>query len=318
MSLVKDEPGKGATDDGLDSRLVARARRVAVGARAGSGRGREAVPFGPAQAMGSSRQAGAGGAPVQLPDGFQVSARARVVLIAVALPLAAAGALLAWWWTPSEDLDPWRNGPPPGPWAAWQRQKDRWREEGSRRGIENRYVPLAAISVELQLAALVGEDIDFFGHGPVDLDAIVEAVETRRPGTRLRGASTITQQLAKNLFLSPERSFWRKLREARLAWWMERRLGKRRILELYLNVVQFGPGLFGAEAGSRHYFGVPAGELTEQQAAGLAASIPSPGRDNPSTESRRWEFRRSVILRRMGHAEWLRNLLEKLQRPEPR
>jgi monofunctional biosynthetic peptidoglycan transglycosylase len=180
--------------------------------------------------------------------------------------------------------------------------------------VEHRYVPLGAISTELQLAVLVGEDIDYFGHGPLDLDAIVEAIETRKPGARLRGASTITQQLAKNLFLSPERTLWRKLREARLAWWMERRLGKRRILELYLNVVEFGPGLFGAEAASRHYFGVGASALDAEQAAGLAAAIPSPGRDNPATDSRRWRFRRSLILRRMGNAEWLKSLLARLNR----
>jgi monofunctional biosynthetic peptidoglycan transglycosylase len=157
---------------------------------------------------------------------------------------------------------------------------------------------------------LVGEDIDFFGHGPLDLDAIVEAVESRKPGRRLRGASTITQQLAKTLFLSGERTFWRKLREARLAWWMERRLGKRRILELYLNAVEFGPGLFGAEAASEHYFGIPATDLDAEHGAALAAAIPSPGRDNPTTASRRWQFRRFTILRRMANADWLRSRLE--------
>lgn len=250
--------------------------------------------------------------------GASVRAGGRFLVAGVVLPLAAAGAAVVWWWSPGEDLDPWQAGPPPARWAAWQRQEDRWRQEGSRRPIENSYVPLPRISVELQLATLVGEDIDFFGHGSVDLDAIVEAVEAHKPGTRLRGASTITQQLAKNLFLSPERSLWRKVREARLAWWMERRLGKRRILELYLNAVEFGPGLFGAEVASRHYFYVAASELSPEQAAGLAAAIPSPGRDNPTTESRRWQFRRSMILRRMTHAAWLRTFLERLQHPPSR
>jgi membrane peptidoglycan carboxypeptidase len=135
---------------------------------------------------------------------------------------------------------------------------------------------------------------------------------------RLRGASTISQQLAKNLFLSPRRTVWRKIREAHLAWWLERRLGKRRILELYLNVVEFGPGLFGAEAASQHYFGVASGDLTVEQAASLAAAIPSPGRDNPTTDTRRWRFRRDVILRRMGRATWLKTLLGRLQRARGR
>jgi monofunctional biosynthetic peptidoglycan transglycosylase len=99
---------------------------------------------------------------------------------------------------------------------------------------------------------------------------------------------------------------------------MERRLGKRRILELYLNVVEFGPGLLGAEAASRHYFGIPASELDAGQAASLAAAIPSPGRDNPSTASRRWQFRRTTILRRVGRADWLRTQLSKLSGQEGR
>lgn len=239
-----------------------------------------------------------------------------LVGVATAVLIVAAAAFAVWLLGPGEDLSLWQEGPPPRAWATWQRQAERWREEGSHRQVEHSYVPLAAISIELQLAVLVGEDIDFFGHGPVDLDAIMEAVETRRPGGRLRGASTITQQLAKNLFLSAERTFWRKLREAHLAWWLERRLGKRRILELYINVVEFGPGLLGAEAASQHYFGIPARDLDAGQAASLAAAIPSPGRDNPSTASRRWQFRRTTILHRMDGAAWLRSRLSKLSGPD--
>jgi monofunctional biosynthetic peptidoglycan transglycosylase len=234
----------------------------------------------------------------------------RLLVWGLAIPIAAAAACAVWLLSPGENLSEWRDGPLPHRWATWQRQEERWREEGSHRKVEHEYVPLASISIELQLAVLVGEDIDYFGHGPLDLDAIVEAVESRKPGRRLRGASTITQQLAKTLFLSGERTFWRKLREARLAWWMERRLGKRRILELYLNAVEFGPGLFGAEAASEHYFGIPATDLDVEHGAALAAAIPSPGRDNPTTASRRWQFRRSTILRRMANADWLRSRLE--------
>jgi monofunctional biosynthetic peptidoglycan transglycosylase len=247
-----------------------------------------------------------------------VSTGFRVVAVGAAAALLAACALLIWWLSPGEDLGPWREGPPPAAWEALRRQEEVWRQEGGHHLIERRYVPLSAISPTLPLAVLVGEDIDFFGHGPLDLDAIVEAVETRKPGMRLRGASTISQQLAKNLFLSPRRTVWRKIREAHLAWWLERRLGKRRILELYLNVVEFGPGLFGAEAASQHYFGVASGDLTVEQAASLAAAIPSPGRDNPTTDTRRWRFRRDVILRRMGRATWLKTLLGRLQRARGR
>ncbi len=235
---------------------------------------------------------------------------------AVALALAAACAA-AWWFLPVEEVEAWRAGPPPHLWATPLRQEARWREEGVRRQVENVYVPLSSVAIDLQLAALVSEDIDFFGHGPVDVDAVWEALqEGRRPGVRLRGASTISQQLAKTLFLSGERTLWRKVRELRLAWWLERKLGKRRILELYLNVVEFGPGVFGAEAAARHYYGVSAAEVDTEQACGLVAAIPSPGRDNPATESRRWQVRRATILHRVNRAVWLRGKLAALRGSE--
>lgn len=227
--------------------------------------------------------------------------------------IAATAAV--WWFSPGEDFEVWRHGPPAHLSAAVQRQEARWREEGARRRVENLYAPLSAISVDFQLAVLVNEDIDFFGHGPIDLEAVWEALQDRsKPGARLRGASTISQQLAKVLFLSGERTLFRKLREVRLAWWLERRLGKRRILELYLNVVEFGPGIYGAEVASQHYFGIPASAVDSRQASGLVAAIPSPGRDNPSTASRRWQIRRATILRRIEHAGWLRSRLESLPR----
>jgi monofunctional biosynthetic peptidoglycan transglycosylase len=226
--------------------------------------------------------------------------------------LAATCGAALWWWQVPAELAAWRSGPPPHPWAAWQRQEAVWRAEGVHRRISFTYVPLDHISVEVPLAVLVSEDISFFAHGAVDFEAVREAVTQWHEGHRLRGASTISQQLAKNLFLSGERTFWRKLEEARLAHAMERSLGKRRILELYLNVVEFGPGLLGVEAAARHDYGHSAEELDAGQAAGLAAAIPSPGRDNPITVSRRWEYRRGIILARMARAGWLREMLERL------
>lgn len=239
--------------------------------------------------------------------------RGRLLVVGSAVAALAAAAAAAWWMSPGEDLAVWRQGPPPHPWAAWERQARLWRGEKLHRKVENRYVPLSAISVDLQLALLTGEDINYFGHGPVDFAAVWEVVrEGTRAGGRLRGASTVTQQLAKTLFLSGERSLWRKAKEARLAWWMERRLGKRRILELYLNVVEFGPGLLGVEAAANHYYGVAADAVGPDRAAGLAAAIPAPGRDNPATGTERWRFRQATILRRMAHALWLRQRLETL------
>jgi len=241
----------------------------------------------------------------------RVTSRRVLLTLATCFVLlaAAAVALVTWWCCPDEDLNAWHEGPPPHRWAAWLRQEERWTEEGSHRHIEHRYLPLAQIPPELQVAVLVGEDINFFGHGPVDLHEVWEVVSERKPGERLRGASTISQQLARSLFLSPERTLWRKLKELRLAWCLERRLGKRRVFELYLNVVEFGPGVFGAEAASRRYFGVTCRDLDAKQAAGLAAAIPAPGRDNPATATERWHFRQTTIVNRMTKAGWLRNLL---------
>lgn len=230
-----------------------------------------------------------------------------VGIAATALIVAGVGAV--WWWFPGQDLEAWRSGPPPEPWARWLRQDEVWREAGLHRTPRHEYVALESIPIDLQLAVLVNEDINFFGHGAVDTEAVGEALGEWWEGSRLRGASTISQQLARTLFLSTDRSVWRKLGELRLAWWMERRLGKKRILELYLNVVEFGPGLFGAQAASTHYHGVAVADLLADQAAGLAATLPSPGRDNPATETGLWKLRRATILRRMEGARWLRERL---------
>ncbi|HET9298373.1 MAG TPA: biosynthetic peptidoglycan transglycosylase [Candidatus Polarisedimenticolaceae bacterium] len=236
------------------------------------------------------------------------------LLLALGTVLLAVGALLLhWWMDPGVALDVYRAGPVLRPWTAWLQQERRWKAEGLSRAVQHTYVPLGKIGLELQTAVLVAEDLDFFGHGPVDLSAVHEAVREYWRGGRLRGASTLSQQLAKNLFLDDERSFDRKLREARLAWWLEHELGKRRVFELYLNVVVFAPGVLGAEAAARHYYGEPAALLTPEQAAGMAAALPSPGVDNPRTDSARWRQRRDVVLRRMQRVPWLRQTLLDLQ-----
>jgi monofunctional glycosyltransferase len=226
--------------------------------------------------------------------------------------LVAVAFVAVWWMSPGVEVRAWRSGPPPAPWAAWERQEELWREEGLHRKPECVYAPLSRIGPRVALAVLVGEDISFFDHGAIDVRAVGEAFETWWRGGRLRGASTVSQQLAKSLFLSPERSLSRKLVELRLAWWLVHSLGRPRVLELYLNVVEFGPGVFGAEAGARRYYGLSAADLSDEQAAGLAAAVPAPGRDNPATGSERWRFRRDTILRRMNNAEWLEQRLEAL------
>ena len=239
--------------------------------------------------------------------------RARILLALGTVLLAVGALLLHWWMDPGVALEVYRAGPLLRPWSAWLQQERRWKAEGLSREVQHTYVPLDRIGLDLQTAVLVAEDLDFFGHGPVDLSAVHEAVRDYWRGGRLRGASTLSQQLAKNLFLEDDRTLERKLREARLAWWLEHELGKRRVFELYLNVVVFAPGVLGAEAAARHYYDEAATTLTPEQAAGMAAALPSPGVDNPRTDSARWRQRRDIVLRRMQRVPWLRQKLADLQ-----
>ncbi len=179
------------------------------------------------------------------------------------------------------------------------------------RGVEVdwQWAPYAAISDDLKRAVIVAEDISFFSHRGFDTAEMKTAAREAISGIRLRGASTITQQLAKNLWLAPTRSPLRKLREAVLTRQLERHLDKRRILELYLNVVELGPGVFGADAAARRYFGVSARQLDERQAAMLAASLPRPSTWHPGSPSQAYARYVAQILRRMEKAGWLDRML---------
>jgi len=184
-------------------------------------------------------------------------------------------------------------------------------ERDRSKGVKVRWRPVAygEIADDLKLAVLVAEDINFFSHRGFDTFEMSQAARDALEGGRVRGASTITQQLAKNLWLSPEKTAWRKLEEAVLSWRLERALSKRRILELYLNVVQFGPGTYGAAAASTHYFGVPPSQLTADQAAQLAASLPRPSTWHPGASSSGYARHVERIRRRMERATWLNKLL---------
>jgi monofunctional glycosyltransferase len=170
--------------------------------------------------------------------------------------------------------------------AFIERYRAEQRAEGKSDAVQWEWVPWDAISPNLKQAVLCGEDIEFFSHNGFSKaelhEAIKEAWEERKAP---RGASTVTQQLAKNLWLDPTRSAARKIKEAILASQLEKHLDKRRILELYLNVVEFGPGIYGAEAAARHYYGKSAAYLTRRQAALLAASLPRPTTWNPWSNS---------------------------------
>ena len=188
--------------------------------------------------------------------------------------------------------------------------RSRQRAVGKPDGVAFRFVPYARIADDLKRAVLVGEDIGFFDHEGFEIAELKKALAEAREELELpRGASTITQQLAKNLWLSPSRNPWRKAKEAALTWQLERTLSKRRILELYLNVVEFGPGIYGAEAAAQRYFGKGAASLTAHEAAQLAAGLPRPSTWHPGSASRGYARRVAVIERRMEQARHLAKLI---------
>ncbi|HSL19480.1 MAG TPA: monofunctional biosynthetic peptidoglycan transglycosylase [Methylomirabilota bacterium] len=184
---------------------------------------------------------------------------------------------------------------------------DAARARGDR--VEWRWVPYDEISRELAKAVVAAEDMSFFSHRGFDTHELRIAVREAVQGERVRGASTITQQLAKNLWLSPSRSPLRKLREVVLTWQLERNLPKRRILELYLNVAQFGPTTYGAEAAARRYFGIPASVLDADQAAALAASLPRPASWHPGVDTRGYRQAVARVRARAEQSGWLDRLL---------
>ncbi len=173
-----------------------------------------------------------------------------------------------------------------------------------------RWVAYDRIADNLKQAVLVGEDIDFFSHGGFAVDELKQAVQdTVLEGEPLRGASTISQQLVKNLWLSPSRNPWRKVKEALLTRQLERELSKHRILEIYLNVAEFAPGIYGAEAAALHRYRRSAAGLTPEQAAGLAACLPSPSSCGPDGGDSAHQARTERIQRRAQKADWIKREL---------
>ena len=171
--------------------------------------------------------------------------------------------------------------------ALMEYREQESKKKGKRFRINQIWVSLSKISPYLVKAVLIGEDDKFWTHEGFDYEAIQKALERDIQAGKFKfGGSTISQQLAKNLYLSPAKNPLRKIREAVITWRMERALSKRRILELYLNVVEWGDGIFGIEAASRHYYGKPSSELTPQEAARLAAVLPNPRRYGPLSDQR--------------------------------
>lgn len=181
---------------------------------------------------------------------------------------------------------------------------DHWRND---RAIQNQWVRYEAISDHLKLAVIASEDQKFPHHFGFDIEQIREAVDTRLDGGRLRGASTITQQLARNLYLWPGQDWVRKGLEAALTVPLELFVPKHRLLEIYLNIAEFDAGIYGAERAARHYFNKPAAGLTRREAAALAAALPAPKRLQPNRPDEYLRARQAWILEQMDNlgSRWI-------------
>ena len=185
-----------------------------------------------------------------------------------------------------------------------EERHDRLRERKPGAALRHAWVPYARISGHLKRAIVAAEDAKFADHEGFDWEAMQKAWEkNQKRGKVVAGGSTISQQLAKNLFLSGSRTPWRKAQEAMITVMMESVMDKRRILEIYLNVIEWGDGVFGAEAAARHYYGVSAAALTPAQAARLAAMVPNPRFYDRNRATPWLERKTQIILARMGAAE---------------
>ena len=177
-------------------------------------------------------------------------------------------------------------------------------EDNPKARLRQQWVPYQRISGHLKRAVVAAEDAKFVSHNGFDWDGIQKAYEKNlREGEIVAGGSTITQQLAKNLFFSGERAWWRKAQEAVVAVMLETVMSKRRILEIYLNVIEWGDGVFGAEAAARHHYGTSAAGLSAEQAARLASVVPSPRRYGPASDTAYLQRRTQTILARMNGAQ---------------
>lgn len=216
------------------------------------------------------------------------------LLIAVFLAYQASVLLRLWWWVDHN----------PSSTAFMDARLDVMREKKPDAALKHQWVAYDKISTHLKRAVLVAEDDKFADHEGFDWDGIQKAIEkNQKKGKVVAGGSTISQQLAKNLFLSGERSFVRKGEEALITVMLEWMLDKERILEIYLNVIEWGDGVFGAEAAARHYYGVSSAKLSAEQAAKLAAMVPRP-RFYDRNRNAPWLLKKTqIILARMPSAQ---------------
>ncbi len=239
----------------------------------------------------------------------------RIAIALVLLPVLWLG----WEWATFPNVSRLANEPPAST-AFMELRKEQLRAAGKDDQLEYQWVPYTRISPSLRRAVLVAEDDSFYEHEGVDVKGMRDALERDWKKKKLtHGGSTITQQLAKNLYLSPSRNPVRKLREYFIARSLEQHLSKKRILEIYLNVVEFGERTYGAEAAARRYFNESASGLTASQAALLAGSLPNPRVMTPAAPNKRLRARQRMILSRMKRWGYLleREVLTRKSEPAP-
>jgi monofunctional biosynthetic peptidoglycan transglycosylase len=199
-----------------------------------------------------------------------------------------------WWWV----------GHNPASSSFMENRLELMQDKNPKAALRQRWVPYAKISNNLKRALIAAEDAKFVDHEGFDWDGIEKAYEKNlKKGRIVAGGSTISQQLAKNLFLSTKRTPWRKAEEALITVMLEKMMDKRRIFEIYLNVIEWGNGIFGAEAAAEHYFGVSAAQLSPEQAAKLAAMVPNPRYYDVHREARGLLRKTAIILDRMDDAD---------------
>ena len=199
-----------------------------------------------------------------------------------------------WWWV----------GHNPSSTSFMRQQLGELQKKNPNAKLKHQWVPYERISNNLKRAIIASEDSNFSEHEGIDWDALLKAYEKNsKKGKVVAGGSTITQQLAKNLFLSGSRSYLRKGQEFIITYMLEFLMDKERIFEIYLNVVELGTGVFGAEAAARHYYKIPASALNASQAAKLAVMLPRPRVYGKNPDSAYLTRRTAIILRRMGAAE---------------
>ncbi len=222
--------------------------------------------------------------------------------LAWTLGALAAGLVVLNLWFAAHIL--WWRDHPVGETSFMAYRMDELRTKNPNVALRYTWVPYDRISNHLKRAMVAAEDAHFVDHEGFDWDGIQLAIEkNQKKGRVVAGGSTITQQLAKNLFLAPTRSYWRKAEEAAITVMLEAMLDKRRILELYLNVIEWGNGVFGAEAAARQYFGVSAAQLSSEQAARLAAMAPNPRFYERNQGAPGLHRKIGIILARMRGAE---------------